>query len=303
ASIFVIPTPIVVESQGIFSAFFQQLFPDTVSMYIFSCVLLTLQATFLNIIVTRHRFTRDATLYAGLFYIIFSSCFVPFNTLSPLILANTFLILTLGEIFIVYKKTSCADSLFNIGFFVALGSLFYPAYLLFLILGFAGVVIMRAFKIREMLMVLFGVLAVYFLMFTYFYVTDNVWFLIEKQFLSIATFLDWHLLASNFDYVYIGFFILLILITLFSIGSYNSKQVIYIHKCLNVLYWTIICGVLTFLFQKNVSAQNLIVFAIPLGVFISFNFLYIKNKLFADIILVLLLIFALVMQYHTYFGF
>ncbi len=119
-------------------------------------VLLSLQAVLINVLVSNHRLASEVSLFPGLFYILIASSLPDFLCFSPIHLANTFLIIALGILMATYKQSSCADLIFNVGLWLGVASLFYPPFLLFLFVGMAGLNVLRAYKIRERLMILAG---------------------------------------------------------------------------------------------------------------------------------------------------
>ena len=94
--------------------------PDLISL-----ILVLLQALLLNILSARFRVSREVTMFPGLFYILLMSTLPSFLHLSPVLMGNTFLILAISSLFNAYNKSSVADSIFNIGFWIGVASLFY----------------------------------------------------------------------------------------------------------------------------------------------------------------------------------
>jgi hypothetical protein len=130
--------------------------PDLVAL-----LLVLLQALLVNVIVAKYRMARTVSLYPGVFYILIVSSFPDFLHLSPVLMANTFLLLVLYELFDSYKKYTAAGSLYNIGLWLGVAALFYYSMLAILIAAIIGFSIVRSFKVREVLMILFGLISPY----------------------------------------------------------------------------------------------------------------------------------------------
>ena len=81
------------------------------------------QAILINIVIARLRMAVEVTLLPGLVYILLVSVIPDFLNLTPLLFANTFFILALLEMYKIYRSKSFAGNIFNIGFWLGIGSL------------------------------------------------------------------------------------------------------------------------------------------------------------------------------------
>ena len=136
-------------------------------------LLLFFQGILINVIVTRQRMADEVTLFPGLFFILLSSVFPEFLSLNPILIANTFYLLAINELFQAYQKYAASNHIYNTGFWIAFASLFYFSYVYLLVLAFIGLSILRAFKFRERLVLLVGIFTPFFLLGTYSFITDQ----------------------------------------------------------------------------------------------------------------------------------
>lgn len=263
-------------------------------------VFLSIQAVLINVLVSNHRLASEVSLFPGLFYILIASALPSFLCLSPIHLANTFLIIALGILMATYKQSSCADLIFNVGLWLGVASLFYPPFLLFIFVGMAGLNVLRAYKIRERLMILAGMATPYFLAALYCFWNNELALFLDLQFFkpfefwSFAKYEAWELVVE------LAFWFLLILITLGSIGAYNFKMQLQVQKKISIVYWALLIGGLTTCFQKGVSIEHLLVTVVPLGILISFNFILVSRR-WAEMLHLVLLVLILCWQYKGYF--
>jgi len=72
-------------------------------------LLVYLQAVFLNRLVIKHRLAPDYSLWPGLIYILLT-LMPSFPGLSPHLLANTFILISLDQLFRTYKSPKVADN-------------------------------------------------------------------------------------------------------------------------------------------------------------------------------------------------
>lgn len=171
-----------------------------------SVLLLFLQAIMINLLVINNRLSREISLFPGLFYILIASSIPSFLPLSPLIIANTFFIACLISLFSVYKKPIVASTILNAGIWIGLASLAYFSYFSLFILGLIGLNILRAFKIRERLMLLSGVFIPFFLLGVYFFWEGQLAFYLNRAFYFRLNWNEFIMGLEDFNYLKIGFF-------------------------------------------------------------------------------------------------
>lgn len=280
-------------SEWIFSSFGHKgLQPDIAAI-----VLLGLQGMGLNALNMTHRLNEPVNLFPGLFYVLFASLFPEFLHLSPVLLANTFYILALYDLMSIYNRTRSAGYIFNAGLWIALAGFFYFSFLLFILLAFIALNILRAFDIRERLMVLCGLLTPYLLAGAYFYWFGQWDFFVEHQFVRNFTF--FHLPEGPLSGIAISklaLFGFLLATALYNRGEYLLKQNIQVQKKINLLYWGLLFGGLSLFIQHNLQLDHLLILSVPLGILLSFNFTKLPKN-WAELFHALLLIAALFYQF------
>ncbi len=263
-------------------------------------VLLSVQAVLINVLVSNHRLASEVSLFPGLFYILIASSLPAFLCFSPIHLANTFLIIALGGLMSTYKQTSCADLIFNVGLWMGVASLFYPPLVMLLFVGMAGLNVLRAYKIRERLMLLAGMATPYLLTALYCFWNNELSLFLDLQifkpfeFWSFAKYESWKLLVE------LPFWFLLILIAIGSSGAYDFKMQMQVQKKISILYWALLFTGISTCIQQEVSIEHLLVTAVPLGIMISFNFILVSKR-WAEMLHLILLVLILCWQYKGYF--
>lgn len=264
---------------------------------IVAMALLLLQAFFLNYFISEHRLASEVSLFPGLFYILVSSMLPEFLHLSPLLMANTFFLIVLAEAYATYKQVDCAGRIFNIGFWTGVGALFYPSYLFLIVVGFVGLNILRAFKFRERLMLLTGLLAPFVLISVYYFWTDQFWvFWLERVPESFA-FLDFRPTPNWLAFRSLAIFGILILVVLFSYRSYLFKQTMQVQRKVNILFWGLLATAFTLLIQADIGIGHLLITAVPVGIMLSFNFIRLPNRM-AEVIHLLIVVVVVFLQFR-----
>ncbi len=262
-------------------------------------ILVVFQAVYLNVIITQQRMASEISLFPGVFYILIASCIPDFLYLSPPLIGASFIIIATNELLKTYKQYSCADNIFNVGFWVGVASLFYFSYIIFILVGWVGLNILRAFKIKERLALLLGLFAPYFLVYTYYFWYDRTAYFWATQFGDATAF--WDLVAQEPIWVYIklGIFLVFILIALFSFRSYMYRKNIRVQKNISIIYWLLLFSAATLFIQANISTTHLFVSVVPLGILISFNFIDLSSR-WAEMWHFILLVAILVFQFFPF---
>lgn len=261
--------------------------------------LLLAHAIFLNFFISEHRLASEVSLFPGLFYILASSMLPEFLHLSPVLMANTFFLIVLSEIFATYKRVDCADRIFNIGFWAGVGSLFYSSYIFLFVVGFVGLNILRAFKVRERLMVLIGLATPYILISAYFFWVDGFFTFWQERLPGSFAFLDFTPAPNWAVFRSLSIFSILILVVLFSYRSYIVKQTMQVQRKINIIFWGLLATAFSLLIQADIGIGHLLVTAVPLGILLSFNFIRLPHRM-AEVLHLLILAIVLFLQFREW---
>lgn len=270
--------------------------PDFIAL-----LLVLLQALLLNVLSARFRVSKEVTMFPGVFYILLMSTLPSFLHLSPVLMGNTFLIAAISSLFNAYKKSSVAGSIFNVGFWIGIASLFYFSNFAFLLLAIFGLATLRNIRINEVFMIIVGVITPLFLTGTIFYLLDDLSNFYQTTFINSFGFWSFEWVNHWSNYVPVVLFGLLILTVLGSGNIYFQKQSIRSQKNIQVLYYFIIISLLTVLIQKGVRLEQLLLLTIPLSLMLPLNFLDFRKREIGSGIHLGWLIGILFLQYRLLF--
>lgn len=248
---------------------------------------------YINRLVIMHRLANHVSLLPGLIYALLVSMLPEYAMLSPFLIANTFILMTIGQIFKTYKRPKAADILFNVGFLIALSSLFIPSYIMILLVGLIGLFVLRSMRINEILQLLSGAFLVMIAFCSILYLMD-IPFLSELNKISLIP--RFAVLETRGDNLYkLAAIIATSVFAVLSYGTYILKRNIQTQKKINILYWFMIAALLISFLFSQVSANQVLLLFIPLAILLNFNFTSIKNTLVQETIhiFVLILLFAL----------
>ncbi|HEX8348358.1 MAG TPA: hypothetical protein VF598_00220 [Hymenobacter sp.] len=149
---------------------------------VLALVLLLFQALRLNMVLNRADVHPERGFVAALMYLLLASLSSDLDTLSPLLLGHTFIILSLSALLPTSREGYDNRRLFRAGFLIGVAALCYLPLALFLLVGLFAVIIFAANSFRSFLLLLCG--------FFFPYAVATTFFL---YFESLPDFLQFHL--------------------------------------------------------------------------------------------------------------
>ena len=255
-----------------------------------------LNAILLNRMVIINRVAIKITLVPGAVYVVLASVFPPLINLTTLLFTSFFLILIFTNLSYAGIRFKVEDRIFNIGFFAGLASLMYPPAILYIMMIYLGLSMLRTYKQKENLNALNGFLLPHFFAFVYFFLADKSGAYFQLQFregfgfLNIGSF-------SSMEMIYGG---ILVVIAIFGAANYPSiikKKEIQSRKKIDLMYWSLFFGLLILIFAPQWHLQLAFLFLPGLAFLLAESLLLIKSEPMADLIFVLLIIMSFVFQF------
>lgn len=239
--------------------------------WLMALLLVFLQANLINITVANYRMSPEVNLFPGIVYALLSSCVADFQFLSPILVANTFYIWAVYILFDVYKKSDAAPAIFNVGFWLGVAALCYYPFVTFIIVGFFGLNTLRAFKVRELLIMASGLFTP-FLLAGYYAIWQGTGAAFLQSFRAAFAYLDFAAAPQYHWMLTLGLWSLLLVIVLFSYTSYLKRVQIEAKKQINILYWGLLVSGLTIPLLSQADIENLLVSTVPLAILLNFSF-------------------------------
>lgn len=295
---FLEPAPLSSDVAGVLGQVFIDRFGQQPTSGIVHFLLIFFQGIFLNYLVSRFQLNRESTYFLAVFYVFTMAAVYPAFTLSAPVMGLTFLLFMLHELFGVYKSKVPAGRVFNVGFWVALASLFYLPWFIFLPFGLIGLVILNVLDARNLVVLLIGFCVPYFLIWTYFFFYDQGSLFWQQQFAENFSFFDFSVLG-NIDFYYRLVLVGLVLI----MGLLNWQQFLFrtkiqIQKYFNLVLLFLLFGAISFFFQREVGTEHLAVICVPIAIFLGLSMLRIKNKPIAEFVHLIMLFLLIGFQFR-----
>jgi hypothetical protein len=254
-----------------------------------AAILVLFQAVLINNLDAIFRINADRSWFVGLFYVLIITILPSFLFLSPALLAISFIPISLRNIFEAYKQQSASTILFDAAFWISVGSLCYPPLIFLLLAAFIGIGILRSFTFKERLIFLSGSFVPLFLAWLWLFWHDNGGFFWKQQFGDLFGFYHFDTHWTMKSMIQSGLLVSMVLVSVFSFGTYHYKKLIQTQKYVDILYWFMFIASLGVLLRVLPQEMYWLLVTPSLGVFIGSSFLSLKNKSLAEVFHLILL--------------
>jgi len=253
-------------------------------------ILLLIQAVFILKINREYILVQRQNYLPTLIFIIIASSFIELQRINPGIFANLFIILMLEEVFASYKKRYVLNKLFMAGFFVGIASLFYSFAIVYLIIIWISLFLLRSINIREWFVPILGFIFPFLFLFAIYYIHDELTIAGLNE--TIKTNLTTTVSITHYQIPYYIFYAILGLFVIFGSFSIIKKfpgRKIYIRKFFEILWWIFVAQILMLIFMNQIYGEILYFVAVPITFLIADYVNSIKNRTFGNVIFLFLL--------------
>jgi uncharacterized membrane protein len=265
---------------------------------ILALVLIFIQAWLTNAITNEYQLLPENTWFPALFFLILSSFSSEMQTLSPMLMGNIFFMIALVEMLRSYRNLQTADTIFNIGFWVAIASMFYASYWVFLIWGILGITLLRNFKLEETLIIISGFCVPYFLVCVFFFWTDGLNLFLKKEVWGHFGFLNFNLELTWQHFLVLAFWLIAIGNSILNAASYYDKTSIQAQRSIQLLFWALALVSLSFLTQSQIDINHLLLLIVPLSIFTAATFLQVRKRMYSEFAFIVVVFALFVFQYQ-----
>ncbi|TXK51320.1 hypothetical protein FVR03_03670 [Pontibacter qinzhouensis] len=266
-----------------------------------AAALLLAQALLLNSTFIRNKVYAESNYLPALLYLTFGCLTLEFEMLTPLLLGNTFVILSLPYFITVAREGLDNSRLFIGGFMLGLAALSFLPLGLFLLLGLFAVILFASAAFRSSLLMLCGFAFPYAMLLSYYLFTG-----------AVGSFLELHLLRPwQFE---VSFLIppadlakllvlpgLVLALSLFSMLSLAQRLVFQVKFQQLMVVWLIV-SLLVIISRDQVSAASFLVLLPPLAYFSEFLFTSRFKPWILSLMYLVLLAGVVVLRYRQPLG-
>ncbi len=264
-------------------------FGKTIFAYqIIATILVFAQAILLNDILRRRQVFIEISLLPGFLYIILTCCFVDFYTLSPALMANTFLLLVINYTLLHVNEKSRRSSVFEIGAYVGVATLFYlPSFFIILVPLFSFM-LLTGTKLKGYFLMLFAFFFTIGISFLTFYMSNNEYSFYRSYFESVIYVgKDFYLSPQGLLII----FTIPIGVTLWALMTISGHRYTnYQNRCRRIMAFWLFISACSILLSTKILAGNLVMMLPAMAFFLSHMFLNLKKAWLRELLFLLLVI-------------
>lgn len=286
------------EQENILFGLFYRLMDDNPLIQVITGIVLVIALAFLlQLVNDRYMFIRIKSKLPALLFAVIVGGFAPMHTLHPVYFGAIFLLLAIYRLFAIYETKKPYSAIFDVGFLLGIGSLFYLNMLVLLPAFIVATAILgRETGWREFVIFLIGFLMPLLFALSYLVMADQLaetsHILHENIFTPVNHF------RSNIPLqVYLA--TLIVFTITGSIGmfkQYDTKKVSS-RKYFTVFFWIFIFSLAGFTFIPVTSQEMLVITSIPVTYLIANLFVFMKSRFWSELLFILLLLIVVSMQF------
>ncbi|TVQ42409.1 MAG: hypothetical protein EA362_13245 [Saprospirales bacterium] len=265
-------------------------------------LLIFIQAILINRMSIIFRMGNEIALFPGLIFILLTSFFPAFQILSGLIIGQFFLILALYNLFDIYNRHKDNGYLFNCALWLALASLIYFPFIIFIPVMIIGGFVLKSLRMVDFLLMINGFIVPYFLTGTYFYLKgDLVGFI--SSYLKPEFGLQFPIFPLTVELLIpLMLIVASILIVLLNFQYYTSRKGLRAKKNIDIIYWLLLFYGISIVLFPEISLQHMVLIAVPLAFLLQDSLLRIENPLTAEIVHLFLISSLFFFHYQNLFS-
>lgn len=265
-----------------------------------ACLVGIFQVLYFNYLCNERGFFPEESTIPGLIYAVLLNLSFDLFTLSPMLMATSFLLLAVGVIAKMIDKPEVTDEIFEAGLYIGLATLFYLPSALFYVWAFMMMILYTGGTLRHHMIGLFGSVFPILMVLLIFFLNDAIESL-HRSLISNAVQIysvDWSELFPFLTYV--GFSVGLGIAGFLKLFGFN-RFTHYQTRIQQVMAFWFILAAGTLLFWDSLVPMNFLVFFPAVAYFISWFFLSFRKVVRAEGIFLIYLLFTCFVLYGEIF--
>lgn len=268
---------------------------------ILAIIFIFLQALWLNQILYRSNIYHETTLLPALIYLVMMSIFVDSWVITPVLLANNFLLLFLRYLLMQMNEKQRYNSTFEIGAYIAIASLFYLPSVVLLLVTYITFLLYTNSKIRDYILVLvsffftMGIVLLTFYMF-------NAEYALYFNYLRPLLYWQFQFYISIYDLILLLSVTIVLVVFNILISPQYRRYNNYQNRTQTVMSLWWIIGLLSLFLDYKLSAYSIGILAIPTSFLLAHLFLELNNKIVRELVFIVFLGWHLFFTYITIYG-
>ncbi|MFL5728277.1 MAG: hypothetical protein ACJ75J_02215 [Cytophagaceae bacterium] len=286
---------------GTYLLFYKLAGNSQLSYQIAALVLIFIQALLLNIVLNINNVFPEKTLIPALLYIVFSSLFFDFMTLSPPLMGITFVIIALHYIFLQTRAGGNDENMFYTGLFIGIASLFYLPLFVFMIFAVFSFVLYVGEGLRKYLILFLGFLLPFFIVGVYYFCYDALGSLYANFICSLFLGIRHKLISNTSLLTLLVVPGLLFAVSVFYVSA-RSKYINYQYNCFRVMGLWMGFGLISVLLSITTSPYLLIILVPGLAYFCTHFFILARHTAVEESVFWVSSLLVLLVCYGVLYG-
>ncbi|MFN4147690.1 MAG: DUF6427 family protein [Runella sp.] len=263
-------------------------------------LLILFQALYFNYISIQRQLFTERNYLPGILYLLFINLSYDCSTLSPALMATTFLLLAFGTLIRQMQREGVTDEVFEMGFYLSLASLFYLPMSLFFVWALVSLLLYTGANLRQYALAVFGYLFPIGLTFLLFFFQDSLDDL--KRNLLQFSFATHRYSLTDFRGILFSMSAMVILGVLgfFQTLGY-ARFVNYQARCQQIMVVWFITAALAIVLVSYLAPMQMIAFIAPSAFFAVNFFLLMRRRWLTEAVFLVLFIGVFLLRYDIIF--
>lgn len=256
---------------------------------VLSFLLIFAEGILLNIVLTENNIVQRNSFFPAVIYVLLMGSSNILISLHPVLFANLFLILILRRIFQMQFSENNIKLSFEIGFYLAIASMFYFPVVFLMLFIWAALIVLQLYVFRFFLITLIGFLLPYIYLGSYYFLTDN--YDVYINYLNFFSLISLHDISLDYSIVSIVGRISILIVFAYSLISLLSRFgeiSINSRKMYVIIFWYLIFTVLVALMGVGGFYRSSLL-VLPITIFMANHFSSTRRSFWAELIFSLLI--------------
>jgi hypothetical protein len=272
---------------------------STYTYFILSLLLVFLQAVIFNRGLNRNKVFKEPSSLPALFYVLYSSLFFDFYTLSPVLLGTTFIIWAFNIISFQSRVATTEDRFFSIGLLTGIASLFYLPLAMFLLFSLVALGFYSNTNLKQQMILVLAFFFPYVLVLIYYFWIDNLGNYFEYA-LYPAIHSATAFLIDLPTIIKIAVLPFLLLIAAAGAITFKARYIHYQFIIIKIAGFWLLTGLLAIGLEKSFTPYVLILFVPPLAFFTAHLFLiFSKKRIFSELVFLVMFGGILLISFYS----
>ena len=258
-------------------------------------LLLFTQAINFNRLVNNQRLMQKPNYLTAMAYLLITSLFAEWNVLSAPLIINSLLIWVWARMSRLHNDQHAKTALFNIGIAIGIATFFYFPSIAFAALIVSGLLVTRAFKVSEWVVALLGIIAPYYFLLAYVFLTDK-WqgYHLPGFAVSLPRFHE-----SRWALAAITLILFMVITGLLYVRQNFRRQLVHARKSWNLIFLYLVIALFIPFINDSGSFVYWILSAVPIAVIMGAGFLYPTKKWFPLVLHWIMVAFVIAFSYFV----